>query len=468
MRQRTVIVLCSCLWAASLAAGPADTNGLPALRHSFDDALAKATAAYAGGTADLPGKYRQWLDEQEGERRRTGDLDAVVALRRERAHFAATTNVVIENARTEHGVVLALKRQYLYQLTLAADRRDDLIAAAAKDYTNQLETLKVQLTRKGRTAEALLVQSEQRTVAADPQVSRATLGAYAREAAAAASSNAATAGVAAPGTLDPERLLDESVVTFRINDSDLSSPADVLSRLHRRCMDRGIRLRVAASRLNVKSVKIENGVPRYVLSPVRSLASARPRGRGFSFNNVPLRVVMQTFCAAEGLSYRADRDQKELVLLDAADPQATWTPDPLPADQIAAALETPESRRQHIGKTVLAEAEVASAVQGVSDFILGLKDGTRMYLPTTTGNHAAYDRIRNALSADRAQGRQVVEVTALASVHPESTVRGLVLGNAVLLEVGVGGNYSLPVPMETPAPAAKPIRRLDDWVKTGP
>lgn len=457
-------------WVAAGAAPGPDT--IPSLRGQFDAALTQAQNEYDRQIAALPSGYLQMLDAREADRRKTGDLEAVVALRKERTHFMATTNVMIGDARMEQGGVLALKRHYLRQMTLAAERRDDLIAAAAQTYTNHLEALKLQFIRAGKKPDARLVQDELLSVLDDPRVRAATLSAYARRPAgtdALTTNSQAQAGeVPAAEATDPERVLDESVVSFRFTDSDLASPADLLGRLAQRCMNRGLRFRVAASRLNVKSFTVEDGTPRFVLTPTRPPAGPRPRSRSFVFNGVPLRVVIQTFGAAMGVAYRADRDTKELILLDAGDPRSTWTPDLLPVDQIATALQSFDSRRQHIGRSVLVTADVVSTMQGVGSLILNLRNGMRLYLPPTTANHAAYERIRTALTGDNTRGREGIEITALATVHPESSAQGLVLGDAALLEVGVGRNYSVPASSETTLSTGRAIRRIDEGLKARP
>ncbi len=454
-------------------AGPS-TNDLAVLRHAFDQALGEAQSNYMQRTGDMPAKYVSALDTQEAERRQAGDLEAVVALRQERTRFLASTNVSIENARGESPGLLGIKRQYSRQTALLAGQRDDAIAKAAQVYTNALASLEQQLTRDGRRAEASMVRNETRSVRNHPLVRAAMLGLAAASAETAGRETTSSQPDAAvpssedsvppsAAALDPARLLDEAVVSFQFSGRDLSSPADLLGRLAQRCMARGVRLRVAAPRMNVKSFTVEDGVPKFTLGALRG-PSATPalRSGKCTLNAVPLRTVFQILAAAMGLSYRVDQDAKEIVLLDAGDPGATWSPDPLPVDRIPAELATPELRRRHIGRSVLVTVDVTSTIQGVGDLILVLKSGTRMYLPRTAVNQARFEQIRDALNADARQEDESVHVTALASVHPESSAQGLAFGDAVLLEISTGNRHSIPLSSGPPVPPTRSVRRVGD------
>lgn len=453
----------------SMAAATAPTDSLPALRQQFEQALNEAGAAYVQQTADKPKDYVKAIESLEAERRQTGDLDAVVALRQERTHFLATTNVVVGTARDEQRDVRILKSQYLRQLTRFAEQRDQAIVAAAQTYTNQLALMKVQLTRAGKAREALLVQDEVASVGRDARVQAATLARYTNpETPGGAPATNAVPPLAVADPLNPAHLLEESVVSFKFADADLDTPADLLSRLAQRCQSRGVRLRATAPRLNVKSVQTEgSGAPRFVLGPRQGPGRSRGRAKTYTFDAVPLRTVLQAFCAGAGLGYTVDADNREIVLVDADDPKATWAADPQPPNEILKDLQSSESRRQHIGRALLFTGEVTGTVQGMNELVLTLKDGTKLGLPSTAANRVRFERIRNAMGTAEKRDKSGVEATALATIRADSSAQGLVLGDAVLLEVNGVGNTDLTVPAGTgtgaqPTKPGRAIRRIGE------
>ena len=460
---RHLTLLAFSLPGLAIAAGLAPTNSLPALRQQFEQAISDAGNTYAQRTADRTGHYVESIETLEAKRRQAGDLDAVVALRQERAHFLATTNVDLGDARAEHRDVRNLKQQYLSRLTRFAEQRDQAIGAAAQAYTNQLVLLKVQLTRAGKTREALLVQDEAATVGQDPRVQAATLARYTNPETpegASATTSAPPAAVESAGSL--ARLLEESIVSFRFTDAELDAPAELLKRLAQRCQSHGVRLRVAAARLNVKSAQAENGVPKFVLGPRTGPARSKGRSKTYTFDSVSLRTVLQAFCAGAGLGYTIDNDNSAIVLVDDADPKATWTADPHSAGEILRDLQAVESRRAHIGRELLFTGEVTGTLQGLNEFVLTLKDGTRLGLPITAANRVRFERIRGAIGTAEKRDRNGVDVTALATIRPDSSAQGLVLGDAVVLEIYGAGNYDVSVSAGPTASPARPIRRIGE------
>ena len=454
------------LTAITVAAGPAPTDSLPALRQQFEQALGEAAAAYVQQTADTPKDYAKSIDTLEAARRQTGDLEAVVALRKERARFQATTNVVVETAADEHRDIRTLKSQYQRQLARFAEQRDQAIVAAAQTYTNQLVILKTQLARAGKTREALLIQDEAASVGQDARVQAAALARHTTSETpeSAAATNAAPA-LAVADPLNPARVLEEPVASFRFTDAELDAPADLLTRLAQRCQSRGIRLRATAPRLNVKSDQTEVGTPRFVLGPRQGPTRSHGRARTYSLDAVPLRTVIQAFCAGEGLGYTIDAGSKEIVLVEADDPKATWAADPHAPGEILRDLQTSDARRLHIGRTVLFTGEVTGTVQGLNELVLALKDGTKLGLPSTAANRVRFERIRNAMGATEKRDRSGVEATALATIKADSSPQGLVLGEGVLLEIYGANNTDLSVPATTgaqPAHTGRAIRRIGE------
>jgi len=475
--KKSLIVLVFLVCAVTklaLAAGAAPTNSLTAFRQQFDQAINAAGTAYVQQIADKPGQYLKSIETLEAERRQAGDLEAVVALRQARLQFRATTNVVMGDAQAEPSAVRNLKQQYLDQLARCAEQRDQMIVAAAGTYTNQLALLKIQLARAGKTGEALLVQDEAASIQQDARVKAATLIRHAESEThgdtATTSAPPETVTAAVPG-LSPDRLLNEATVSFRFTEAELDTPADLLTRLAQRCLNAGVRLRAATNHANIKTVQAEGGKTTFVVGPRTGPTRSRGRAKTLTFDTVPLRTVLQAICAGIGLGYALGSDSRELVLVDADDPKAIWMPDLQSPGEILKALQIVESRRQHIGRALLFTGEVTGTVQGLNEFVLALKDGTKLGVPSTGANRVRLERIRTALGATEKRDRTGVEVTALATIRSESSAQGLVLGDAVLLEVYGVGSTDMTVPagltsptgLTTPAAhAAHPIRRIGE------
>jgi phage tail protein X len=453
MRYLPFIAVAILLIAAdSGAKTPAAAVELPPLRQAFDQALSEAATAHEQHTREMPGQYVKAIETLEAERRQSGDLGAVIALRSERARFLTESNVVVEAARAEHPAILRLKRQYLRKQAHGAVQRDEAILRAAETYTNHLTVLKQQLTRSGRMDAALLLQAEEQSVTRDPRVQGAARDIAANRLAEADEGDATNRPIvalsgseldeetaAAPG--DPARLIAASIVSFSFSDRDVTG-STVLTRLQRLCLDRGVTLRFASRRIELRTSKTGAGTPRFV-SGFRPATVAGTRPRTFALHEVPLRTVLQAVCLTAGLGYTIDPELKAVVLVDMDEPGAVWSPDPLPAAQIAKERVTVEWRRQHIGRTALAEGEVATALQGIADYIITLKDGVRVCLPQTPASRTRFEQIRNALGA---APPVPVQLTAMGTIGAESSGQGVTVGDAVLLEITIGRRYSIASP----------------------
>ena len=99
-------------------------------------------------------------------------------------------------------------------------------------------------------------------------------------------------------------------------------------------------------------------------------------------------------------------------------------------------------------------------MQGLNEFVLTMKDGTRLGLPITIANHTRFERIRGAIATAEKRDQTGVEVTALATIHSDSSPQGLILGDAVVLEIYGTANYTVPVSVGPAASSARPIHRI--------
>jgi phage tail protein X len=256
---------------------------------------------------------------------------------------------------------------------------------------------------------------------------------------------------------DPARLIGESTVSFRFSDRDLSS-STILTRLQGLCLNHGVVLRFASRKIELRPVKNKAATPRFV-SGFRPAIGRGSRLRTYALNDVPLRTVLEAVCLTAGLGYTLDRELGAIVLVDPDHPGATWCPDLLPADRIAKALGASGTRDGHMGRTILVQGDAVTAVQGIADYIITLKDGVRVCLPQAAASQARFEQVRKAL---RGATPDTVHITAMGVIRPESSAQGLTLGGAVLLEVATGLRYSVS-PASTPARLPeRAIQRIGD------
>lgn len=160
MNRRPMLMLALMCWmsgstpapAASPAATPAPAAARPdlaAVTRAFDDRLAAALSRYSAK-----------LDEIYARHRESGDLDAVLAVRAERARFLA------DGAPTEAGRVAApadlaaLQDQFLRQHARWIGEREAAISGFAQVRLRELFTLQKELTRQDKIEEALAVRKQ--------------------------------------------------------------------------------------------------------------------------------------------------------------------------------------------------------------------------------------------------------------------------------------------------------------------
>ncbi len=147
--------------AAAESAGTAtNTDELAVLRAKYEEALRRTDEKRDQSAADLGRQYERLLASREGECQARGDLDATLAVQRERTRFANEKTVPSAAGDSPHAEVAALRARYGKAFQDLALQRLREVVRVTDSHTNQLSSLRVALTRQGRLDDAKAVNLE--------------------------------------------------------------------------------------------------------------------------------------------------------------------------------------------------------------------------------------------------------------------------------------------------------------------
>jgi len=438
------------------------------LRSKYDAVLKDITSRYDAESAQLPAKYLKAVEAIQFDSQAKGDLQGVVAAKRESAQFALASDLPAEDGTELAPALKTIRAKYRQQVQQLAAKRDKEIVTLVQQYAARLSTMEKQLTKDGKIDEALAVHGEVERVKSSKEAQAAIIATYTEPAASAvpvASSppqNELTALLAAGAVPD---------VTF--TDNDVRQKAEVLNHLVDALSDKGVKLRLNANSIPVESITYERGVPRYHCRYVADSDFSRRR-KTYTLTEASALQILQSGCALLGLGYRLRAAESEVELLDPSSPDVEWTVETTPLDQITKDLTTAEGRKRFVGRFVLTGGGVSSTGVGLNAVSITLTNHVRLAFARTPANVKKVAEVQTQNGdATRAKHespyvRHCLEVTALGVISSQSSGTQLTLDDCALLECYAGSTYGMPAsrmrePIRIDQPAAnRNIRRIGE------
>lgn len=167
--HRLFLLTWGCVLALSTAcAAPPE---LAKLRSIYDEQMRKISAAYADAVSGFPKQYEQQLAQLERQLQTSGDLNGMLAIRREQQRFKAALSGEADpfelapemppSARVEEPAQLrAAQELYIKRHETEATTKQERIDRLTKTYLQRLTELQRELTVKNRIRDALEVKQE--------------------------------------------------------------------------------------------------------------------------------------------------------------------------------------------------------------------------------------------------------------------------------------------------------------------
>ncbi|MFZ4395079.1 MAG: prenyltransferase/squalene oxidase repeat-containing protein [Kiritimatiellia bacterium] len=170
---------CATLQAAEMT--PTLTRDQQVYQQNLNDILTSAQKAQQDAEkalvksmADLPIQYRQLLVTQEGAQQIRGDLDGVLATRKERIHFEETKELP-PKAKQSYPFLFETQTNILKTLRIVERTRSRRIMELTEKYLSHLTQLRKTLTTNGQIDDAVAVDTEIARVNAMPEIKAARL-----------------------------------------------------------------------------------------------------------------------------------------------------------------------------------------------------------------------------------------------------------------------------------------------------
>ena len=142
------------------AQGLKGPGNLESTRTVYQKATEKATTTYIAGLADLQSEYQKQLINLDETLRKKGDLESILAVRKEKNRFAQTKTMPEDAVVQSPAELKALQQKYSKSALSLEDSKNKSLAVLAGPYLQTLEDLKKSLTQNGKIDDALAVKDE--------------------------------------------------------------------------------------------------------------------------------------------------------------------------------------------------------------------------------------------------------------------------------------------------------------------
>lgn len=133
---------------------------LATYQKAYDQDLAKMEAESKKAIADWPDQYLQALKTLEQKFQTAGDLESLIAVRKEKDRFAETKQMPAEAIVQIPKELADLQGKAVKVLQNIELKRNKQIVTAANKYTAGLEELRTSLTKQGKVDDAVVVNTE--------------------------------------------------------------------------------------------------------------------------------------------------------------------------------------------------------------------------------------------------------------------------------------------------------------------
>lgn len=441
-------------------------NTLETLRPKYEAMLKEIGARFDKDLTELPPKYLKAVDAVQLDAQSKGDLQGVVAAKKESTQFALSNTVPPEDETDLAPAIKTLRGRYRQQAQQFAAKRDKDIVILVQQYCGRLAVLEKQLTIDGKIDAALGVRAEAERVKTSKEAQAAIIATYS-EPAGSANPDGTAAATPPPATPPPPKselaasLATGTVPEFGFTDGDARQKAEVLNRLAAALSTRGVRMTIGTGQIQVDSVSYDQGLPRYHCPYVPDNESGR-RNKNYTLTEVTPLAALQTACAFLGVGYRLDAANHEAILVDDFATNAEWALETTAPDQILKDMATVDGKKRYVGKTVLVTGNTAATMQGLGEVSITLTNRIRLTFPRTSANIKRVGDIQTQTAAatkanrESPYARRTVEVTVMGRVTALSTSLQLTLDDCVLLDSCTGTSYGT---VTTPG---QRITRIDD------
>jgi hypothetical protein len=151
------------LLALALLAGNALAQGtlsLESIKAIYEKTLQKIEQDAKDTLKGLPGQYERKLDELAAGLQKSGDLEGLLTLNKERTRFKAERTVPDASPADLPAAVVKLQDEHRKAKEQAERDKNEKSGGLAKQYLARLETLKKDLTTQGKIEQALAVKQE--------------------------------------------------------------------------------------------------------------------------------------------------------------------------------------------------------------------------------------------------------------------------------------------------------------------
>ncbi|OVE74493.1 hypothetical protein BVX94_00160, partial [bacterium B17] len=153
----SIMIMVCCTSIAFSAKPPAQ---LAEIQKIYKSQLEKINKEYDKTVKEAPLKYNQNLTALEKTLQSKGDLQGIMAVRKERDRFSLSKEVTDELLVTTPKPLKKLQQQYMASEIDADINKTEEINKLTEAYLKRLEKVKKSLTVKGNIDEALLIQAE--------------------------------------------------------------------------------------------------------------------------------------------------------------------------------------------------------------------------------------------------------------------------------------------------------------------
>jgi len=174
MRRPThVAIIAALVLVVSVSAGLSADARLATSRANYQKRLAAIEAKYGGKEANWPAQFERELRALERTMRGAGDLDGLLAVRKELSRFAGVGKVTDDDLVADPLLLRELQMKYTDVAGEVAIEKSKAVLELVEKYVAYMENLKVELTKAGDLDGAIGARDEIKRVKASDAVAAA-------------------------------------------------------------------------------------------------------------------------------------------------------------------------------------------------------------------------------------------------------------------------------------------------------
>lgn len=152
--------LAALLFAPSFAIAETAQHPAPTEKALYETRLQEIEEQYANSITNLATKYTQALEKSAAELQKKGDLDGLLAMKKEIARFKSVGKVPESSPADAPATVKNYQKIYREASAEAVATRHESVTKLTASYQTHLESLQKKLTQEGKIEEAILIKKE--------------------------------------------------------------------------------------------------------------------------------------------------------------------------------------------------------------------------------------------------------------------------------------------------------------------